>query len=211
MSYYHGRRNNSCMRCGDNDHNLHDCPVVWCKVCGKSFGDYQTLDANNNLRNSHMRILHKTCDRCGGHGHEKEGCPVVWCEVCGQCFSKGSLAANVNSRKMHMETHKPRYISCPRKQFGGDCNSTKLFKTGACATAHVEAGGCGQGRERGQDEVYNFLRSTAPHLINKPLGYQEGYGQRPEYAYKCNFCDRIFKMASSLTQHSDAVHGVRFC
>lgn len=198
----------TCNKCGEEGHSKDDCPVVWCKVCKKSFSDYESLDANNNSCKQHMKRRH-TCSKCGKEGHALEDCPVVWCKECGRCFSYyNCLANNENSRKMHMQTHKPKDIGCPRKQFGGSCKSTKLFRTGADATAHVEAGGCGQGAARGQDEVYGFLRKTAPHLINKAIGYDGISGdQRPEYPYKCNFCDKIFKKASSLTQHSDAVHG----
>ena len=152
------------------------------------------------------------CYRCGSPDHYIADCPVVLCKECGKEFSYyDSLAANENSCKMHMVVHKPRNIGCPRKVLGGSCCSKKQFRSAADATAHIENGGCGQGREKGKKEVYEFTKINASHLLNKAIGYEGGCGGgRPEYPYKCGNCPRLFKKASSLTQHSDATgHGVR--
>ena len=103
------------------------------------------------------------------------------------------------------------FQGCPRKTLGGSCDSRKLFRNAADATAHIENGGCGQGRARGRDEVYEFMKSQAPHLMNRlAIGYDSEGGSRPEYPFKCQYCDKLFKLASSMTRHAADKHGNSF-
>jgi len=129
---------------------------------------------------------------------------VIECKICEQTFYDlhGNYNHVENMRKQHMKKHDARDIPCPIAR-------DKFFKSPADAVKHVESGTCEmcKGKENARMAIFDFLKSkrVAQNMMNPQLEYEGGSGRRrggvPDYPYKCNQCQKVFKNASSLMQH----------
>lgn len=159
-----------------------------------------------------MGAVGSKCLQCGTDGHAFAQCPGAVCEDCGLvCVQSEDKSVNqrfVDEHKAAVHL-KEKKIECPVKSSGGPCRKPdRRFKDWSAATAHVEMGGCGFGRQRAQEHIYQFVKHNSPEFLNRQIEYKPTQGQqRPENkAYACNLCNRTFNMLFSLTAHAQAVH-----
>lgn len=144
----------------------------------------------------------------GGYGDGSYyGGGTAYTYQCNECHRSFS---NQNELTMHMQTHRPRTVSCPV------CGETR-FASGANAVQHVESGYCSGclGADNAREQIYRFAssqRSMNRFMTDRPLltnGGRNGGGPAPDYPYCCPECSKSFRQLSQLLQHQDNKHGNR--
>eukprot|EP00538_Stauroneis_constricta_P011852 CAMPEP_0119562582 /NCGR_PEP_ID=MMETSP1352-20130426/20900_1 /TAXON_ID=265584 /ORGANISM="Stauroneis constricta, Strain CCMP1120" /LENGTH=172 /DNA_ID=CAMNT_0007611019 /DNA_START=145 /DNA_END=663 /DNA_ORIENTATION=- len=126
---------------------------------------------------------------------------------CHECYRTFNTQNQLN---MHMQTHRPRNVSCPV------CGETR-FRSGANAVQHVESGFCSgcPGADNARQQIYDFASSKShmrrymtdvPQLEYGDYDYDNSVPDKPYY---CPQCGSSFRQLSQLLQHQDNKHGNR--
>ena len=131
---------------------------------------------------------------------------AVFCPVCSRMFDhpNGNPRHIANMLNQHMQTHRPRNVSCPV------CGDTR-FKSGANAVSHVESGACRgcRGKDNARKNIYDFVAKNEASrglLAERPALDYCGRPMEmdlPDKPYKCQSCGRRYSQLSSLMQHQE--------